>query len=181
MSRARPMAAQSNHQCDVWELARCGGEVTGHLPLQQATRLAEALVDTDGQLNYRLTGYIDARNRAAATLQLDGVLRARCDRCAGPVEMHIAEQAAFYFVDDEEQLARLPIDEAPEEPLLGSRRFDVAALVEDQAILALPISPRHDACVLAGQSDETSAAAHEAESRRPFASLAALKRGQRKS
>jgi uncharacterized protein len=40
----------------------------------------------------------------------------------------------------------LPIDDAPDEPLLGSRRFDVAALVEEQAILALPISPRHAAC-----------------------------------
>jgi uncharacterized protein len=169
------MSVDSTVHCDVWELARRGGEVQGELPLRQADRLAAQLVDTIGVLRYRFSGYIDGRGRAAATLRIEGVVRARCDRCAGPVEIPIFERADFYFVADEDELASLPIDEAPEEPLLGSRRFEVATLVEEQAILALPLSPRHDHCALPGHAGDDALAGDE-DRRRPFAALATLKR-----
>lgn len=162
-------------RCDVWALARKRGELTGELGLADAERLAEMLFDTVGALRFRLVGLTDARGRAAARLELDGIVRTRCDRCGGPVEVPIHERAEFYFVSDERELAQLPIDEAPEEPLLGSQHFDVVALAEDQAILALPISPRHEDCaspLVEGtlESDE------ESKTHRPFESLAGLRK-----
>jgi uncharacterized protein len=170
------MAAESSVYCDVWELARRQGEVHADLPLQQARRVADELVDDDGVLRYRFAGYVDARGRPAAMLELDGAVRVRCDRCGEPVEIRIQERADFFFVADESELARLPIDETPEEPLLGSRRFDLTALVEDQAILALPLSPRHEHCTLPDVAGEDDSATGEDERQRPFATLEALKR-----
>jgi uncharacterized protein len=174
MRRDAAMAKAPIETCDVWELARQRRELGGELPLAQAERLVSELFDAAGVLRFRLRGYVDQRGRTAAALELNGTVRARCDRCGGPVEVPIAERALFYFVADEAELASLPIDDAPDEPLLGARRFDVAGLVEDQAILALPISPRHADCAAPTLADEGPPA--EGPSRRPFAALAELKR-----
>ena len=163
--------------CDVWELSRRQGSVEGALALGDAPRLAGQLADAVGALRYRLSGLVDELGRPAAVLELQGRVRARCDRCGGPVELPIDERAQFFFVTDEQALGKLPIDESPQEPLLGSRRFDVAALVEDQAILALPISPRHDHCAAPSPVD----ADHQrgGETHRPFEALASLKKPRR--
>jgi uncharacterized protein len=158
--------------CDVWELARQRGEVEGDLQLSDAPRLAAELVDTAGALHFRMTGLTDERGRPAARMQLDGEVKVRCDRCGEALAVPIRERAEFFFVEDEATLARLPIDEAPEEPLLGSHRFDLAALIEDQALLALPISPRHAACAIGAAPAEES---ENGQTHRPFAALAALK------
>jgi uncharacterized protein len=159
--------------CDVWDLARRGASLEGELALASLPRLAAQLADAGGTLRYRLSGFVDDRGRPSARLEVDGVVSARCDRCGGPVAVPVGERASFFFVADETALNALPIDEAEEEPLLGSQRFDVVALVEDQAILALPISPRHDHCagpVLDGGAEAA------VEARHPFAVLAALKK-----
>ncbi len=162
---------------DVWELARRRDEVRGDMPLRRLPRLADALADFSGDLHFRLAGHVDDHGRAAATLWLGSVVKARCDRCGGAVDVPVKERETFFFVNDEAELARLPIDESGEEPLLGSRRFDLVALLEDQMILALPISPRHRNCTApANVSDEVASAGDDSESRRPFAALAALKR-----
>jgi uncharacterized protein len=164
--------------CDVWELARRGAMVEGELAVAAAPRLAAQLADADGSLHYSLVGLVDARGRPAASLSLQGRVRARCDRCGQPVEVAIVEQAQFFFVSDEAELAALPIDDAPDEPLLGSKRFDLQALVEEQAILALPISPRHETCSAPEGANDFDVDADEGR-QRPFGALEALKKRAR--
>ncbi len=171
------MATDRIAPCDVWELSRQRGTVQGELPLGDAARLAGHLADDTGALHFRLNGLVDELGRPAARLEVQGVVRARCDRCGGPVDVAIDERAQFFFVADEGQLNGLPIDESPAEPLLGSRRFDLAALVEDQAILALPISPRHENCAGPGPREADDGA--DGETHRPFETLAALKKPRR--
>ena len=69
--------------------------------------------------------------------------------------------------------------------LVSSRRFDLAALVEDEAIMALPPAPRHDDCSAPAVADAP-AAGEGADAgpgdaapapRNPFGALAALKGG----
>lgn len=159
---------------DVWELSRQRGCVVGELALADAPRLCVQLTDADGALRFRLSGLRDRLGRPAATLEVQGAVRVRCDRCGGPVELPIREHAQFHFVSEERELGSLPIDESDEEALVGSPRFDLASLVEDQAILALPISPRHEHCA----APEALEARRPAErpTHRPFASLADLKK-----
>jgi len=161
-------------RCDVWEVARQGQVVEGELAVKDAERLAEQLAEGGGALRFRFSGLIDERGRPGARLDLDGTVQARCDRCGGPVEVAIRERARFYFVHDEVELGRVPIDDSPDEPLLGSHRFDLAALVEDQAILAMPISPRHVEC--AASDADGPGPRPDGDTRRPFEVLAALKK-----
>ncbi len=90
--------------------------------------------------------------------------------------LRLAERREFYFVATEADLAAIAIDDAPEEALLGSTHFDLAGLIEDEAILQLPISPRHARCAPrapAGRGDPAAATGRP----QPFAGLREQLRG----
>lgn len=163
---------------DVFELARTRGDVAGELPIRAAERLAPMLAGTEGVVRYRAEFALDERGRPALRLVWSARLAARCLRCTAAVEVDVGADARFYFVRTEEELDALPIDpEEVEEPLLGSRSFDLAALVEDEAILGLPLAPRHALC----GDDPTphDGAAEDPARAGPFAQLAQLRRGNR--
>jgi uncharacterized protein len=159
---------------DVFELARTHGALHGQLPIDAMLRLASSLGSREGSLSYELQGDVDDHRRPAARLHFGGTVQLVCDRCGGTVPFRLDGDLRYYFVRTEAELDRIPVDDSPDEPLLGSARFDVHALIEDEAILALPISLRHAACRPAAEAGQT-AAEGEPERRHPFAVLAQLK------
>ncbi len=78
-------------------------------------------------------------------LQAQARLSLTCQRCLAPVDVDVAVDRAFRFVEDE-ATAAAEADEAEEDLLALSRSFDLPALVEDELLMALPLVPRHDAC-----------------------------------
>jgi uncharacterized protein len=93
------------------------------------------------------------------------------DKCGLRVDLPIEIAARFWFVHDEDELNALPIKDEDADPLIGSRHFRLLELIEDEVILALPISARHAQCRPPQvESDETRSRSH-----RPFSPLAALK------
>lgn len=163
---------------DVFALARTRGAVAAELPIHDADRLAAMLARTEGVLHYRAEFALDDRGRPAVRLVWSAALAAKCVRCGVPVELDVGADARFYFVRTEEELNALPIEpDEVEEPLLGSPSFDLDALVEDEAILSLPLAPRHERC---GDDAELIDGTREISGRaRPFAALARLKPGKR--
>jgi uncharacterized protein len=164
------MAMADKRTIDVMGLARDGASVEGEIEAAALARLSTMLAAPMGRIRYRLQGRIDERGRSAAVLHLDGLLGLRCDLCGARLEWTLSESDGFFFVDTEDELGALPITADGDEPLLASRRFDVEDLVEEQAILALPISPRHPACEARPREAQDAVS-------RPFAALASLKRG----
>ena len=159
---------------DVFELARIRGAVGGSFPLASAARLAPMLANAAGDLTYRFEAAPDELGRPAATLNVEGDLELVCDGCGKALAFPVRVSASFWFVRTEAELNREPIAEEGPEPLLGGRCFSVAELVEDEVILALPISPRHAECGAGiGQEQEPAA-----DRQRPFAGLSALKSRQ---
>lgn len=98
-----------------------------------------------------------------------------CQRCLEPVDVAVQLERAFRFVESE-AVAEAQDDECEEDLLVTSREFDLAALIEDEVLLALPLVPRHDTCpvkvkMLAVDKDFDA----PAEKPNPFAVLAQLK------
>ena len=161
---------------DVFDLVRTKGVVEGHLAFDAAHRLRVSLRDGDGSIGYQLQGLVDRLGRPAVRLALHGALPLACDRCAQQMLLPVEHTAEFFLVNEESELAALPVladDEA--EPLLGSARFDVAALVEDETILCIPVSPRHDVCPVPADAD----GAEPARRHNPFTALPSLLRNKR--
>ncbi len=173
-------------QVDVFDLAEGGQVRAGEVRLDALPRLAQsqlpqaALATPLRPIAFRFEGFVDDLRRPSAHLSLNGEIDLGCDRCGKPLRWSLATQARYFFVRTETELGNLPVDEAEEEPLLGSTRFDLRELIEDEAILALPMSPRHDACepdlALAPTAVAAAGASKDAPERpHPFAQLEKLK------
>lgn len=99
-----------------------------------------------------------------------------CQRCLGPVEVPVQVSREFRFVESE-ALAEQQDDECDEDLLVTNREFDLAGLIEDEILLALPLVPRHEVCpvkVKMAAADQDFDA--PADKPNPFAMLAQLKK-----
>lgn len=157
---------------DGLEFARAGATRAGALEITDLPRLSE-LGCSAAQIRYVIRGGDSAQGRPALHVDATGTVELACQRClesvAVPVAVHselelAASQEAIDVADDE-------IDR-----VLASRSMAVAALVEDEVILTLPMVPKHAQCP-AGMEDTDSGG----ERTSPFAALAVLRTGRTKS
>jgi len=161
---------------DVFQLARERATIEGELRLADLPRLASSLLSQQGSLRYRIRGEVDERGRPGATMELQATLLLECQRCTADLAFPLRREARFLFVSDEEELNALPIEDDEVDVVLGSRQMDVANWIEDEAILSLPLIPRHGTCRPPATKDAAAAATEPPAARpSPFAALAALK------
>jgi uncharacterized protein len=98
-----------------------------------------------------------------------------CQRCLGPVDVPLVIERAFRFVETEAQ-AEQEDDASPEDLLVLSRDFDLAALMEDEVLMELPVVPRHEVCPVPVKLAVADANFDESAPKpNPFAVLAGLK------
>lgn len=172
------MAATPSRTCDVYELARQRQSIDGELPVRELPRLAASVAASSGTLKYRIRGRLDDRGRPGAALSLEGDLVLACQRCGAPFAFRLEREALFRFVASEEELNALPIDDDDDaEAIVGGNSTDLAAWIEDETILSLPLVPRHDSCEPVGVESGGELLAPGLPS--PFAALADLKRGSK--
>lgn len=104
-----------------------------------------------------------------------------CQRCLGPVDVDLQVDRWFRFAADEASAAAED-EESEEDVLVSSRDFDLHALIEDELLMEIPVTPRHEVCpepVRLSAVDPDFEAA-EAARPNPFAVLGALRPGKPK-
>jgi len=156
---------------DAFELAAAGTDLVGEVDARSLPRAADQLAEgTDAApIAWRISGGHDGAGRPLLTVRLDGVVPLTCQRCLQPFGAAVAQQTDLLLARDEAELARLDAEET--EVVLANTTLDPLNLVEDELLLSLPLSPRHDedACAAARRAMPDDA------KRSPFAGLAALK------
>jgi uncharacterized protein len=162
---------------DIFALARDAGRVVGRVHVSDLARLSQSVREPVGTIDFELGATQDRLGRPLGQLVLSGALSLTCDLCEAALEHSLHETCTYRFARSERELHGEPIDpEESSELLLGSVRFDVHELVEDEAILAIPISPRHASCQAAVEAKVAMADAEApAADTRPFSVLAQLK------
>jgi uncharacterized protein len=176
------MSADRPFLVDVFELARDRRTIEGELPLAELPRMAASLLRTDGSLHYWIGGDPDERGRPGATMRLRASLVLECQRCTSELVFPLEREARFRFVVSESELNALPIENDDVDVLVGSRHMNVNDWIEDEAILSLPLVPRHARCQPVVAHSLTAAGADESTERpNPFSALAGLKRGKEPS
>jgi uncharacterized protein len=171
---------------DVYEAARTGQRLEGHLSLLELPRALELRevpnaiqaerLGEDASLpsvSWRAEFFrVDAAAQQAQTwckLHFAARILQQCVRCLEPVVTVIDEARQFVFVGNEERAAELDEDLEMADVLVGSKRFDLAELIEDELILALPPLVQHEVCELPVEiKDEPQA---EEAPRKPFDAL----------
>lgn len=167
-----------------------GVEALGPFERLVALRHTDAEAPPDLAAPVRWSAHGELRPRHGSTpevgLHLQGstTLSLQCQRCLETVEVPLAFDRWFLFVDNERQAAELDAD-SEEDVLVVSRQFDLLTLVEDELLMVTPIVPRHEVCptpvllATADWHDESPATADEPVTAvaHPFAALAALRKG----
>lgn len=156
---------------DVLELAATGAAVERQFPIAGFARLGDRLAEPGGSARMRLELEMIG-GTPAGVLKLQAGVVLECQRCLRPVPRVVESESRLAFVARDD--ATVPADH---EPIVGdARRVDLAALVEDELLLAVPLIAKHapgEECRLPAESaarrPEPAPAAQEM--RRPFAGL----------
>jgi len=109
-------------------------------------------------------------------VQAEVVLPMVCQRCLAAVDVPLEVNRWFRFVADE-ATAEIEDEDAEEDVLVASREFNLRALIEDELLMAIPVTPRHDVCpepVTLSAKDDDFDLAEEARPN-PFAVLGTLR------
>jgi len=163
---------------DTARLARTDQTLDGVLPVERLPRLASLLATPEGSIDWHARGWRSARPEGGhddfLELSFSGSVQPACIRCLDPVTVEIGDTRRYRLVDSEAEAERLDPEDEEYDVLVGGSRFDLDALIEDEAILALPPMPRHDACEPDTLRDDEAPAVEEPA--KPFAALQRLRR-----
>ncbi|MEI7514876.1 MAG: DUF177 domain-containing protein [Betaproteobacteria bacterium] len=122
--------------------SRSGSEFGRLLPEPEGSQgVGEVFFEAFGELRPNAKGAMSPWIRLEAHTTLPMV----CQRCLEPVDVEIAVSREFRFVATEAQ-AELEDDQSEEDVLVSAPDFDLLALVEDELLMALPPSPKHQQC-----------------------------------
>ena len=157
---------------DSFAFARDAGELRGTLTIVDLPRLHDALFDQSGEITYDLAGAVNKDGIASLRLELAAELLMTCQRCLGPVKFSLKSTRNFELVPEMEALGDPAEERDDVDRMHADAKLDVAALVEDETILCLPMVARHQP----GECSSPLASEGENEKKSPFNSLAALKR-----
>ena len=149
------------------EFAREGRELSGELPLTAFPRLVENLLDGAGLLSYRLAGKLGAKGEPLLLLTVHGLLPVQCQRCLERMDSPLDVEALYELRNDVEALTQEDLEDDSRDFLPIERAMNVADLIEDEVLLAIPIAPRHEQCSPPATRQDDGAAS-------PFAVLSAL-------
>jgi uncharacterized protein len=151
---------------DGLQFARGRGEMSGALGIADLPRLAAMGCDT-ATLAYCVRGGENGGGHPCLTIEIGGELRLVCQRCLGPLAFPVAAKSELELAQTEREIEAAADDV---DRVLATKSMDVAALVEDEVILVLPMVPLHARCEIGVARGSAGKAA-------PFAALAGLRRG----
>lgn len=160
---------------DPFRLAEQGQTIRGRLPVAHLKRLSECLAATSGEVEVELQFLEEARSRAVVRGAVRASLSLVCQRCLDPVEISLDVPVHLVAVRTEVEADRL---DDGEDPLIAvDGRVSLSDLVEDELLLAMPQVPMHPPA-LCGATVATADSDASSDRARPFAALAALRRGR---
>jgi len=127
---------------DTLRFAQSGGSLEGKLRADELPRLRDNLTSDDVAVQYHLSGGSEA-GRPVLRMRIEAHVWLTCQRCLEKYPERLVLSNALLIARDETELERWEDEDPLVDALVAETRLDVAALVEDEIILSLPVSPRH--------------------------------------
>ena len=166
-----PMSRPGDPLLDAESLATAGTVIEREFRVADFARLTDRLARPEGTATARLA-LARIEGVAAGELSIRATAELTCQRCLAPVRRVLESASRLAFVPSDE--TRVPAEH--EAVACDPHRLDLAALVEDELLLALPIVPKHEHCPAPWISAAPAQTAEDAAPAHPFAALASLKR-----
>jgi uncharacterized protein len=157
---------------DNLEFARRGTVLQGEVAVADLERLRDYLLSSQGGLKYTLTGRTGAKGEPLLECGIEGGLVLQCQRCLEALEYPLHIASTLKIVEGATQFDDVGDEAEDVDSIPASASMDVLALVEEEILLNLPMSPLHAPEVCRGQGAAKPA---NEERTKPFGALAALK------
>lgn len=152
------VAAAQKMLIDSLKFSREKQTQRGALPVAGFDRLRDSLFAApangkDGDACYELSGGADARDRPVLRLTVTARLPLQCQRCLKALAHELVIDTTLRLVPEAALEAEMSDDPNESDCVAASTELDVAALIEDEILLALPAYPRHEAghCTAEGE------------------------------
>lgn len=141
---------------------------------KQTSRLAEAVLSVESDIECALSFTIDSQRLVVLNVAASADVTLVCQRCGEPFAHYINITGCYSPVRSEDQV--LPDAYEPVN-INESGEIDLLAIIEDEIILALPLISLHDAkhCRVSEADMVFGQLPEEAEQSNPFAALISLK------
>lgn len=155
------------------KFSHAADSLSGSILPENCARLRDFLADDAGRIDYVLSGDTDNHGRLSLRIAIQGMINLTCQRCLEKMPHSLDLLSELILAKDDNELARYDEDSLVD-AILASEEMDVLALIEDEIILGLPLSPRHPD-TLCLQTDKPLEAQNQTDKAHPFAALKSLK------
>jgi len=165
---------------DPWLLAEQEKTLEGRIALGTLSRLAPLLVENTGEAAFVLVFGRDEHGRTVIHSSVKADLKLECQRCLRSLDHAVDARGVLAVVRGSLEAERLPKEL---DPLLlrENEALEVPQLVEDELLLSIPVSPRHETAVCPVHPEEragqSAAGISQERAPNPFRVLAGLKAG----
>ncbi len=158
---------------DAFEFARQKEHREGQIKVADLARVSKESKNAAGVLNWSLSGGVGKFGHPQLTLSVKVGVQPVCQRCLSPFDLVIASESVLILARDEAEADKIEemLNDDELDVIVGSREMNLLDLIEDEALLALPLSPRHAVCPDASKLENL-----KADKPSPFAILKDLKR-----
>jgi uncharacterized protein len=133
---------------DAFEFCRNNGFRAGVTPVAEMPRLVADCADPSGEISWSIQGGATPQGYPSLTLTVSGTVQLVCQRCLQPFAYEIDSSTMLVLGRDDEDADQIEeiLDDETIDVIVGSNCCDIRDLLEDEALLALPQSPKHETC-----------------------------------
>ncbi len=139
----------NSYLIDPFEFCRNGESLKGKVSLSELNRLAAVCAGQAGELEWEVSGTVNRRNQAQLSLDVSGLVKLMCQRCLSPLVFDIHSETTVLVAKTEEQADEMEEtlgNEDSMEVIVADGKINVQDLIEDEALLSLPLSSKHEIC-----------------------------------
>jgi uncharacterized protein len=139
----RLMSPDLPHTIEPKRLAKQGETLAGEYAIHGMQRLGELLHDKSGKITFRLKFTRDNDARMSFIMgHIQANLNTVCQRCLGRMALNIERTVYLGILERQDESLQLPDDCEP--LILDEQSVSLNDLIEDEVLLAVPISPMHE-------------------------------------
>ena len=133
---------------DTFEFSRLKEHREGELAVADFARLREELAEPSGLVKWSLQGGTDGLGHAQLTLSVSTSVKLMCQRCLTPFALDISSESVLLLAKDDAAADALEAQSPDDsiEVMVGSKATNILELIEDEVLLSVPLSPKHERC-----------------------------------
>jgi uncharacterized protein len=133
---------------DAFEFCRLAERREGEIAVADMKRLSAECVDVATSLHWTLQGGANSLGYPQLVMAVAGAIHLRCQRCMTSLEYVIESEQVLVLAKSNEQADEIEaqLDDDTIDVIVGMKAMNILDLVEDEALLSLPLAPKHDVC-----------------------------------